>query len=109
MDTDTQQSAPVWLTELYALIREGKTERALDLAFNSLLDPQQAGDFVTPNTVLSLIDVDQLDINLMVGILSATHYAKDKMPNRVGLVQRIGLRLQEVASDRSEDLIKGLR
>lgn len=98
-----------WLTRVYSLTNRGQIDEAMDLVFDSLLDLQTAGDFAKCDEALDIVDVGGLDTNLMIGFLSATLQAKQKLHNRAKLLHQIEAALREIAPDRVESLIGGLR
>ena len=67
------------------------------------------GRFSEGDNVLMMIDPKGLDTNLLVAALSITKAAADRLPSRPRFLQRVENRLREVAPERLEALLDGLR
>jgi hypothetical protein len=98
-----------WLTDVYALNEAGETDDAVDMIFDRVDDLLLDGEAPQVDDLLNAIDVKRLDITLMLAALSITKPAADRLQNRLGFVGRVEGRLREVAGDRMERLLSGLR
>lgn len=102
-------SAPTWLDTVYSLVARGKPDDAIDVLFDRVDDLLIAGEFPRCNDLLHAVDLARLDIDLLVALLSITLRAAPHLPDRPWLVQRVEKRLREIAPDRIEGLMRGLR
>lgn len=57
---------------------------------------------------LDTLDVDRLNSDLLIGVLTITNAAKAKLPARPALIERIRDRLEVEALGRTERLLAGL-
>lgn len=106
---DERSTAPSWLGDLYTLVQDGETDRAVDVLFDRIDDLLIAEDFGRCNDLLLVVDPKRLDTHLLVSVLSVTKSAAERLPNRPTLVRRVEERLSRVAPDRIERLLNGLR
>ncbi|MFO7561391.1 MAG: hypothetical protein R6X02_02005 [Enhygromyxa sp.] len=100
---------PPWLASLYELVEQGSIDEAIDLLFdhvNDLLFDDRADEC---DELLQAIDLDRLDTNLLVSLLSVTLPARAVLPSRPALVERVDRRLTELAPARVDRLLSGLR
>jgi hypothetical protein len=70
-----------------------------------LLDAQ----FVRCNETLRAFDIKRLDIDVVIGILTVTLGARDKLPFRKRLVERAERKFVSEVPERVEALLAGLR
>jgi hypothetical protein len=98
-----------WLDDVYSLVGRHEIDTALDVVFTRFDDLLSAGDWDGCDSVLRAIDIQRLDTHLLVGVLSATLPAKDKLTARDKLVERTERRLRTVEPDRVGRLLVGLR
>lgn len=101
--------APFWLDEVYAFVDQDDNESAIDLLFERIDDHLDAGEFGTVDGLLRTIDLSRLNITLITGVLSITTAARSALPERAAFVTRAENRLRELAPDRLERLMRGLR
>jgi hypothetical protein len=94
---------------IYELVEEGNTEAALDLLFKTIDSWLCAGKFDECNTFLRLVDIERLNVTLMVGVLATTLSAKNKLPDRVALVEKIEGYLSLHEPKRVNSLLVNLR
>ncbi len=104
-----EPSSSTWLEEVYSLVRRDQIDDALDLAFEKLESLYNEQKFDLADAVTKAIDLKRLDTNLLVGFLSITKRAADKLPSRRQFVQRVERHLRGVAPARVEELLAGLR
>lgn len=102
-------NAPVWLDDVYSKVAAGVPDDAIDILFDHIDDLLIEGRFSECEDVLMMIDPKRLDTNLLVAALSITKAAADRLPSRVRFVQRVEHRLTELAPERLEALLGGLR
>ena len=101
--------APLWLNDVYSLVAADGPDDAIDVLFNNIDDMLLAGDFARCDDLLMVIDPKRLDTNLLVAALSITKAAAEKLPTRARFVQRVERRVGELAPERLESLLSGLR
>lgn len=81
----------------------------LDTLFHTVDELFRQGQFDACNDLLQTIDVEHTDLFLLIGWLSATLPAADKLPNRDDLLNKIEAMLQRTQPERVEKLLCGLR
>ena len=96
------------LDAMYQFVEEGRTAAALDVLFNHIDDMLCDGDFQKCDDVIQRIDLERLDTNLLVGVLSITLAAREKLSRRAQVVQAIRKRLEILAPGRVEALMSEL-
>ena len=97
------------LEDIYKLVAEEKNDLAIDILFD-LVDGILASEkFNRVDDLIREIDLDQLNTNLMVGLLCITSAAKDKLSERASLVEHIEARFRITDLERIEGLMQGLR
>lgn len=100
---------PMWLNDVYAHVAENAPDPAIDILFDHVNDLLFEDQFTKCNDLLHAVDLKRLDTNLLVALLSITAPARDVLSDREWLVKRIEDRLLELAPDRVEKLMSGLR
>jgi len=98
-----------WLPDVYSLVDRREYETAGDLLFDKVDDLLSAGDLRRCDEMLQMVDVKRLDTNLMISFLAVTLAAKLELPSRAALVRRIEAKLEELAPERVESLLRTLR
>ena len=101
-------TAPLWLDEVYAGVAAGDIDAAMDLVFDRIDGHLIEGHFESVDDLLAVVDLGALDTNLVVGFLTATLSAADRLPRRVDFVKRAREALARLAPERVERLIAGL-
>lgn len=96
------------LHEVYILVRSGAIDQAIDVALQHVDDLLAARDFASCDQVLRDVDVEQLDVFLIVALLSATQRAAPDLRDHSAFVQRARIRLTQLAPDRVDRLLAGL-
>ena len=96
------------LERMYQLVEEGRTDTALDVLFDHIDDMLCNGEFQKCDDGIQQIDLERLDTNLLVGVLSITLAAREKLTRRAQVVQAIRKRLEILAPGRVEPLTEGL-
>lgn len=94
-----------WLAELYA---EQRTDAAIDILFRRVDELLTAREFEVCNDLLRCIDLNRLDTNLTVAVLSITLAAAERLPYRQQFVWRVAEHLQDIAPERAARLLEGL-
>lgn len=103
---DADLPAEDWLESLYA---ETSVHTAIDMLFDRVDRMMLDEKFEDVDGLLRIIDVDRLDSNLMVGVLTITQCARERLAERVGALERIEKRLRATDPDRVDELLQGLR
>ena len=98
------------LPRAYGLIADGKTDEALDLLFDLIDALLSAGQVGECNRILERIDVNALDVDTMIGLLSITLSAKERLVTRRDFLERVEAKLQLAHSAHElSELLNGLR
>lgn len=97
------------IEEIYKLVELQEYDEACDILYQDMDSMFLDGEFDQCNEMLKLINLDKLDINLLVGLLSITYAAKDKLPYRDNLYNKIQQKFDLLCSDRKEKLLVGLK
>lgn len=103
-DNDTQES---FLVRAVRLDKHGHTDAALDLIYDAADDMMARGDFGRLDELLRDADVDQMSVDVLIGLLTATLAGKSRLPSRKNLFDRIVNRL-ESRGEMEEGLLVGL-
>ena len=98
-----------WLSDLYMLVAENKIDPAINLLFDKIDDLLCAGEFATVDQIIQVIDLTRLDSNLLVGLLSITYAASDKLKKRDWLVSEIEKQLYRIVPERAHRLVERRR
>jgi hypothetical protein len=77
------------------LDRRGHTDSALDLLFDQIDEMLLASDFSRVDRLLLETAPESLSVDLLIGLLTATLPAKDRLPNRKYFLERVERSLQE--------------
>lgn len=85
------------------------TEEQIDFLFDHVDDLYLEGKFEEADQFFRALNLLELDISLLVAVLSCSFCARDKLPYRPELVHKVEDRLRELAPDRLEGLMRGLR
>lgn len=99
----------LWIEEMYSFVEAGKTRPAISLLFREVDERFHSGEFSLCNEELKEIDLKRLSPSLLVGLLSITLAAKEKLPYRKELVQKIEDQLRFLCPDRVDRMMKGLK
>lgn len=102
-------NAPTWLGDVYSLVRRNQPDAAVDILFRHVDDMLLKDEFSRCNALLRAIDLKRLDTNLIVAVLSITVEVSSQLSYRSRFVGRAEKRLQELAPERVERLLSGLR
>lgn len=94
-----------WLDTVYALVQAQRFDAAIDELFENVVDlaTEQC------ELLLKSVDLDRLDTNLLVGLLSITLERATELPSRTSLVRAVEQRLLVLAPSRVDGLLQGLR
>ena len=96
------------LALIYKLVEGGMVESASDMLFDLFDDLHLEKRFEESNDLMTRIDLNKLDTNLVVGLLCITHPAKAFLPDRDKIVYLAEARLKILALDRVKKLMHGL-
>lgn len=109
----TNPSAPPGFEfqRLYALVEAGESDQALDLIFEFFDDAFCSRRFVAVDQVLGSVDLARLDAHSAYGLLTASYPARESLPARVSLCDRVAARLMEHGRSEADvrSLLRGLR
>lgn len=95
-----------WLEAIYEAVANEQLYKAGEILFDHMDDLYDDGEFATCDQIIEEVDLSRLDSNLVVSLLSITRPAKDQLRNRVRLLERCRVRLNELVPDRAERLMK---
>jgi len=98
-----------WLDDVYSAVATSRPDDAVDLLFDPIDDMLLAGEETRADDLLLTIEVKRLDITAMLAVLAVTRPASVALINRAGFLGRVKRRLQQVAPERMESLLSGLR
>ena len=70
--------------------------KALRILFRNVDAIFTAGEFELCDEFLKIVDLERLSLTLLVGLLSITFAAREKLNHREDLVKRVGARLQKL-------------
>lgn len=96
------------LERIYNLDQRGKFCACLDEIFNYFDDNFLDGKFQECDDMLLKIDVNRLSEHTLVGILSITKSAEDKLNNRETIRNMISRRLELIIPGRVDAMMSGL-
>lgn len=94
--------------DVYALVAEGHSRKALKPLYKLLDAPSSHEAPEETDALLRRLDLERLDIKALVGVLTVTLHAHDKLPYRAELFEQIRERLRREAPDRVDALLEGL-
>lgn len=98
-----------WLEAIYALVECGQNEDALDILYERIDGLLSKGAMREVDSILGGIDLDRLDVTLLLATLTVTLSASPYLTCRPNLVRGVEGRIRELAPDRVECLMAGLR
>jgi hypothetical protein len=91
------------LSELKLLQDDG-----VDLMFDDIHDCLTDGQFVEVDEFIKTFEVECFSITILVGLLTVTNRAQNKLSSRPDLLARIRTHLEHIAPDRVDRLLTGL-
>lgn len=97
------------LQEVYALVAEGQSRKAVARVFAELDALLLEGDFSACGWMLAAVDVARLDPTTALAFLTVSLPAHARLPARADLVVRVEAMLQARDPDRAARLLEGLR
>ena len=96
------------LKAVYGAVSNELHDVAGDLILHHVDEWMLAGDFEACDKLLSAVDLERLDAYAVVVLLAATICAKDELVLRAIFVEHAKERLQALAPDKVDELMKGL-
>ena len=87
----------------------GDLDAAVDLIFDHFDELLQARKFREVDEALDAVDVNRLDSNLMVALLTITRAAKENLRRREELIRRIETKLRADAPERADKILSGVK
>lgn len=100
---------PDLLDRIYFLDYHGKVDAALDHLFEWVDDELQAGMFQTVDDLLFAVQPDRCGTTLLLGILTITGAAREKLPSRARFYESVSNVLHQRHPGRVERLLHGLK
>ena len=100
---------PMWLTDVYSKVDMAEPDDAIDVLFEQVDLLLEQERFATCNALLLAIDPKRLDTSLLIAALSITLPAAEHLPNRKQFSASVEERIRELAPERAERLLSGLR
>jgi hypothetical protein len=107
-DVEASEKALVWKTSVESLIAAGLTDQALDLLFKHTDGLARVGQFEACGAALLSLDLSKADTYILVGVLACVKRFAEKVPAYSTLFQVVATRVQAIAPDRAESLLKRL-
>jgi hypothetical protein len=98
----------LWLNLIYDFVENNLVDEAIDLLFTKINELLVNKKFECCNTLLKAIEIKRLNIDLLLGLLSITLSAANKLPFRKELILNIEKRIAELAPNRVRSLLKNL-
>ena len=98
-----------WIRRVAMLAVAERTDDAIDEIFSAVNSHFMGGTFSACDEALSNLDLDRLDADILIALLSATLPGAVKLKERPRLLSRVESRLRLLAPDRIERLLAGLR
>jgi len=99
---------PLWLYCAVTEQKEGYEDSAIERIYDEIDKLLHRGKFPELNADLSVIDPDDIPIDLTLAVIIATLPAKSKLPNRAGLVEKYRDYLRRAEED-ADDILRGLK
>lgn len=106
---DLDETPFAWLTEIYALVKAGNPDDALDILFRQIDELLVLDQASQCEDILRSIDLQKLDSNLLVGLLSITLPIASTSTARAKVFERIERRFRLDFPSRADRLLAGLR
>jgi hypothetical protein len=106
--TPTRAIVPAWKQAILQMDENGKTALALDTLFAQIDSMLSAGEFDKVDDVVAAMPVEGPSLSLMLGLLSITRPAADRLPSRQRFFTRVYRLCQAMRRD-AESLLGGLR
>lgn len=100
---------PDWVSQVEKLASVGESDRALDVLFQRVDALFSRGEFTECDLQLSMINVQCLGIDLLVGLVTSTVSGASKMPRRPSLLKAVRGRILRISPERAPGIIKYLR
>jgi hypothetical protein len=97
-----------WLIDIYILVVLDRSDEAIDVLFREVDGMLLAGEFERCDQFLQIVDLSRLDTELIVGVLSVTLKASDKLPSRAEFFRRVSERFRDLPTGRAAGLLRGL-
>ena len=99
-----------WLTQAYACVANGDLDKATDYLFTGFDDMFLEGRFFEADQILKEINLDKLELETFLAVLTITLGPAALLQERAELVARIETRLRLTEpEERVENLMQGLR
>ena len=92
------------LHSVYKLVLEKSTDEAVDVLFKHVDELLTEEQFEQCNAFLQEVNLQRLDTNLVVALISVTRAAKEKLPYRTAFLACAEARLIQLAPERAERL-----
>jgi len=99
---------PPWIDTFHAYAGTNQDEEAIDLLFEKIDDMLLDDQMAEVDRLLALFELEKLSINLLVGLLSITLSAREFLPSRPELVDRVRALVWRRDPLRAERIMKGL-
>jgi hypothetical protein len=107
-ETSSNQTTPHWLIEAQRLDREGQTDAAMDLVFDRIDEMLTANQFRDVNSILDAVTTGDWSLTMLMGFLSITLSAADRLPSRPAFFDRVWKTCTSMGKN-PEKLLGGLR
>lgn len=106
---NTYENPNIWLQKLYDFVENSKDDDAIDLLFDNIDDLLIDHRIDLCEEILNIINLEKLNSNLLIGLLSITNSAKTYLPTRTKIISDIEKIFKKTESpERIEGLLKGL-
>ncbi len=98
-----------WVDEMLSLDASEKYRKTLDILFTNLDKLHIEGKFQESDEVIRSLNFEKLSVTLIVGILTITLPAKDKLNNRESFFNKAEAFFKETEPERAYNLLRGLK
>ncbi len=76
-----------WLNKAKDIDRVGKSDEALDIVYDNIDKMLSNNNFIGVDSLLSEIDINEYSVDMLLGLLTSTLPAKNKLENRKYLLE----------------------
>lgn len=95
--------------KVYELVAAGQPEAAADVIYDLFDDALGDGRIEDVDQLLGHIDIERLSVFPLVGLLTITSAAREHLPARAALYEKIAARIRLELPDRVDRILVGLR
>ena len=98
-----------WVSRLYTFVFTGESRAGVRAIFDAIEDMISDHNYCEIDDVLATLDVEGLDTQAVVGLLSITKGVDRELENRKSFIKRAGRWLGEIEPEHAEGILRALR